>query len=863
MRQTTPVSSAMASAMAATLAVLVVLGPGMGRSTAADATPAADLPAALTSDPAAARAAADAALGPPTRLVVESGRIGQNQFTMAGRDAREQLVVTAEFDGGHVRDYTEQVAYLVEPAGVVSIDATGLVTPLGNGRATITAQAGVGPEAAQAGEASATIEVEVTHFDELLPINFANQITPIFTKLGCNGGGCHGKASGQNGFKLSLLGFEPGEDFEYLVKEGRGRRLFPAAPDESLLLVKATNRVPHGGGARLDPESQEYRLLRRWVAQGMPYGDADDPHVVRIEVFPLERSMPQSARQQLTVVAHYSDGSIEDVTRVVQFDANDPEMADVTPTGLVHTLDLAGDVAIMARYQGHVAVFRASIPLGAPLETAPEPRGAIDAAVFAKLQKLGIPPSPPCDDATFIRRTSIDITGRLPTPEETERFLADTAPDKRDRWIDQLLDSGAYADYFANKWSAVLRNKRRSAEYTRGTFAFHAWIRESLYENKPYDEFVRGIVAAAGEVGQHPPVVWYREVNDVHQQVEDTAQLFLGLRIQCARCHHHPFEKWSQQDYYGFAAYFSRVGRKPGLQPGEQRIFHNRGQAVATNPKNNAKLPPTGLDAEAETLSSDDDPRHALVDWMADADNPFFARALVNRYWKHFFDRGIVDPEDDMRVTNPAANPELLDALAEHFVASGFDLKDLVRTICQSQTYQLDSDPNELNQSDKQNYSRFYPRRLTAEVLLDAINQVLGSTSDFSGLPIGTLAVELPDQAAGSYFLTVFGRPEADTACECERSQEANLAQSLHLLNSAEVQGKLSADGGRAALLAADERGLEERLREVYLWCFSREPDAEEVAIALEHLEKSENQRHAFEDILWALVNTKEFLFNH
>jgi hypothetical protein len=366
-------------------------------------------------------------------------------------------------------------------------------------------------------------------------------------------------------------------------------------------------------------------------------------------------------------------------------------------------------------------------------------------------------------------------------------------------------------------------------------------------------------------VGENPSVTWFKQVRQINEQVEDTAQLFLGLRIQCARCHHHPFEKWSQQDYYGMAAFFSRVGRKPGLMQFEERIYHQPGTAAATNPKTGQGVPPTGLDAKPAALSPEDDPRHALVDWMASPDNKFFAHALVNRYWKHFFARGIVDPEDDMRVTNPASNPELLDKLAQHLIASRFDLKDLIRSICRSNIYQLSAEPNEYNRSDKQNYSRYYPKRLNAEVLLDAINTVTNTSTGFNGLPSGTRAVQLPDSAGMTYFLTVFGKPQGESACECERSSEANLAQSLHLLNSSEVQGKLSDGNGRARQLAADaKRSDEEKLNELYLWVFSRAPMEKEKQIALAHIQKhAKDKAVAYEDILWALLNTKEFLFNH
>lgn len=825
----------------------------------------AEEPTAPANEPAAAApveaaveaketAPAEAAAPQPASLAFD-GIAAEQTLVLLGADARAQLVLTATMADQSLRDFTGQVTYTSEPAGVVQVDPTGLVTPLADGEANVIATSANGVKA--------SAKVAVKHFADPIPVNFPNQIVPIFTKLGCNSGGCHGKASGQNGFKLSLLGFEPTEDYEYLVKEARGRRLFLAAPERSLLLQKATNLVPHGGGQRLQPDSYEYGLIRRWIAQGVPYGKPDDPVVERIETIPSGRSMQRASQQQLRVLAYYTNGTVEDVTRTAQYDPNQPDMAECSVTGLVHTLDLAGDVAIMARYQGQVAVFRASIPLGAPV-TPPERKSFIDELVFAKQQTLGIPASDLCDDATFIRRTTVDIAGRLPMPEETKAFLADTSPEKRDKWIDQLIDSPGYADYFANKWGAVLRNRRQNPEYAHGTFAFHSWIRQSLYENKPYDQFVREIVAAAGDSGQNPPVIWYRELKDVNQQVEDTAQLFLGMRIQCARCHHHPFEKWSQEDYYGFAAFFSRVGRKPSENPSEQKIFHNRGVAQAKNPKTGHDVKPTGLGAKALEIPADRDPRQALADWMRTPDNPFFAPALVNRYWKHFFDRGLVDPEDDMRVTNPAANAELLNALAKHFVDSKFDLKDLVRTICNSRAYQLSSQPNEFNLTDKQNYSRYYPKRLTAEVLLDAINQVTLSNTEFSELPVGTRAVQLPDQASNSYFLTVFGRPQAETACECERSQEANLAQSLHLLNSAEVQGKLTAKEGRAALLAADTaRTDDDKLRELYLLVYSREPVAEELQIAQAHLSKTANKQQAFEDLIWALLNTKEFLFNH
>jgi hypothetical protein len=785
-----------------------------------------------------------------------------NGVTLRGRDARLQLFVTGEHAGGLLSDQTHAAKYTVQPENILTIDETGLAKPAGDGEAMVTATAADGK--------SAQLKVRVQDFTNQVPINFKNQIVPVFTKLGCNSGGCHGKASGQNGFKLSLLGFYPEDDFEFLKKEARGRRIFLPAPDKSLLLTKPTGQSPHGGGKRMEKDSYEYRLVSRWIEQGMPYGAETDPVVTGIRCLPDGRLMGRNAQQQVTVRATYSDGTTEDVTRMALFEPNDTELAETTETGLVKTLDLSGEVAVMARYQGQVATFRATVPLGAGVNNLPPVRNLVDEAVFNKLKVLGIPPSPLCDDSTFLRRVSIDITGTLPTEAEVRAFLADADPEKRNKLIDRLVDSPEYADYFANKWNMVLRNKRQNNEDIPGTYAFHQWIWDSLYENKPYDQFVRDVLTASGDAEFNPPVVWYRQVGKTDEQVEDVAQLFLGVRIQCAKCHHHPFEKWSQDDYYGFAAFFSRVGKKnltagSSPQARDRRVFHNEGAAQAQNPRTGKQLKPAGFGSETLDVPQERDPRVLLADWMSRSDNPFFARALVNRYWKHFFDRGIVEPEDDMRETNPPSNPELLNGLSQHFVQSGFNLKDLVRTICQSSAYQLTSLPNEHNLKDKQNFSRYYPRRLTAEVLYDGFHQVTNTTQGYGGLPPGTRATQLRDSSVAPYFLKVFGQPQGDTACECERSQEANLAQSLHLLNSSEVQGKIANGSGRAATLAKDAaRPHEEKLRELYRWVYSREPDAQELQIATAHIEKNkDNPQVAYEDILWALVNTKEFLFNH
>ena len=574
------------------------------------------------------------------------------EIQLVGTDARKQLLVTAHLQNGRSRDYTRSVDYASTPEGIVEVDATGYLIPRDNGRALIEARSPEGLVTSRA--------VIVRGVGQASRVNFPNQVVPVFTKNGCNSGGCHGKASGQNGFRLSLLGFEPEEDYEHLVIEARGRRLFPSAPDRSLLLGKATGQIPHGGGAPISPDSHEYALLYRWIDQGMPYGQPSDPRMQSLEVFPPERLLDRQGQQQLIVTAHYTDGSSRDVTRLVQYESKDLQAAEVGSTGLVGTGDLPGDFSIMVRFQDQVAVFRGTEPLGVPTGDFPEPKNFIDALVFKKLEILGLPASEPCTDLTFLRRAALDIAGRLPTPSEVESYLADGSPDKRTRWVDRLLDSGDYAGYFATKWVGILRNKRKDKSYARGTYLFHVWLRDNLRANRPYDQWVSDVIVASGEMGRNPPTAWYRAAATQEEQVEDMAQVFLGTQLRCARCHHHPFEKWSQRDYYGVAAFFSRLARKPSgrlcqgaLCTGEEIIFHEPGVAGAAIPNRKEFVRPTPLGEEPLELDVDQDPRQQLTAWMTDLDNPFFARTLVNRYWKHFFGRGLVEPEDDMRLTTP------------------------------------------------------------------------------------------------------------------------------------------------------------------------------------------------------------------
>jgi hypothetical protein len=803
----------------------------------------------------------------PAAAEIQALSVVPASIQLKGMDDSQQLILTAALTGGRLQDLSGDVAYHVANPAVVRVTGAGRVVPVANGSTTITATYG---------NKSSTVAISTTSCDVNLPINFGNQIVPIFTKLGCNGGGCHGKSGGQNGFALSLLGFVPELDYQTLVKENRGRRLFPASPEHSLLLLKATGTIAHGGGKRMAVDSDEYKLVRRWIGSGTPFGKPQDPVVTKIAIFPEHRIMTRNNRQQFSVKAHYSDGAVEDVTQRAQYESNDQEVAVVDGAALVRTLEMSGEAAIMARYQAQVAVFRVTLPLGVKI---PEYQFAyktlVDRFTHKKWQELGMVPSALCSDEQFLRRAALDITGTLPAPDEVRKFLADSRPNKRDLLIDALLERPEYSYYFANKWADVLKVKRgQQPNAAQGTFAFHDWIRQAIAADKPYDQFTREILAATGAPSQSPPTMWYTQLQSPEQFVDDVSQVFLGQRMACAQCHHHPYEKWSQDDYWGLAAFFGRVGRKNLEEAGGFANQQSTVQVIFTAPSGGVTNKRTGQPAVMAPLAgapmkveADDDPRQKLVDWMVDAKNPFFARAVANRYWAHFFGRGIVDPLDDMRITNPPSNPELLDALAKDLVEHKYSLKELIRTICKSRTYQLSAVPNPFNKQDKQAYARFYPRRMSAEVLYDAVNQVTASPSGFGGLPqdrhAPRRAIMLPDESFSSYFLDVFGRPQRISACECERVSEANLAQALHLLNSDEVQNKLNRAGGRADLLAKGPRPDAEKIDELFLWAFGRRPAPDHLQLALGHISRhAANKKQAYENILWALINTKEFVFN-
>lgn len=712
-------------------------------------------------------------------------------------------------------------------------------------------------------------------------VRFSTDVVPILTKLGCDSGGCHGKATGQNGFKLSLFGFEPEVDYSALVTEDRGRRLSLADPDRSLLLLKATSRMPHGGGRRLDESSDDYRILRDWIVQGATAPRDNDPKLVRIELSPREQVLATNSSQPLRVMAFFSDGTSRDVTRQAVYQSNEPNIASVEADGLVKTSSQHGLVSVMARFGEQIATFHAAVPFAsdpAKMSAAQtqleqlEPKlgtASFDRHLLRQWRRLGVVPSAPADDATFLRRVTIDICGSLPTSDEVAEYLADTRPDKRSRLIDRLLERPEYASYFALKWADILQN--RGAGYSTskqraGTTLFAAWIRDSLAANKPYNQFVSELLTASGSQNENPPAIWYRTVRKSPEYVESVAQAFLGVRVQCAQCHHHPTERWSQSDYFGLAAVFSRVGRKGGFAdaevPTDEIIFlKERGDVL--HPRTGAILKPRPLGGSEFSLGLHDDPRNSLARWMTSADNPFFARTMANRMWAHFLGRGIVHPIDDARSTNPPSNPGLLDALAQDFIASGFDVKHLIRVITSSYAYGLESAPHPGNAGDTQTFARFYPRRVTAEVLLDGISQVLDVPTNFPGVAAGARAIELPDENVAAHFLDVFGRPARMSACECERVDSPALTQALELVNSAEIQRKLIEKTGYAERLATSDKSHADLATEMLLRVLARRPRPEELKAAVDFLAAEPDRAEACRSLLWSLLATNEFLFNH
>jgi hypothetical protein len=705
--------------------------------------------------------------------------------------------------------------------------------------------------------------------------SFRNHVLPVLTKLGCNSGACHGAAAGKNGFKLTLRGYDPELDYNVLSRQALGRRINQVEPARSLMLLKPTMTIAHGGGKRLEVGSLEYKVISEWIASGMPAPSDADPRLARLEVSPREATLSLGAEEQVRVRAHYSDGHIEDVTRWAKYATADSSVATVDDAGRVRVQG-SGETAVTVWYQSQVSFARFAHPF--PNEIRPEafaraPRhNYIDDLVLKKLQALRIGPSEPATDREFIRRAFLDATGTLPTAQGVERFLADTAPDKRARLIDALLEREEYVAYWTNRWSDLLLVSSAKLA-TNAMWTFHHWIRESVASNKPWDRLVREILTASGNTLENGAANYYVMHKETTDLTENVAMAFLGMSITCARCHNHPLEKWTQKQYYEMANLFARVGLKNGVRGGDVTVYANPTGDI-NHPRLGRPLAPRPLDGEAIPLEEPADRREHLARWLTSPDNPYFARAVVNRVWKNFMGRGLVEAVDDMRATNPPSNEELLAALTKDFVARGFDLQHLIRTIMNSAAYQRSSRANETNRQDERYYSRYIIRRLPAEVMLDAISQVTGVPTDFPGYPPGMRALELPDARVNSYFLQIFGRPPRVVTCECERSAEPSVTQALHVINGETINQKLRAPGGIVETFIKLGVSDEMLINHLYLASLSRRPSREELGALLAAMDASkeaakgakddrEARRQAIEDVVWAVLTSKEFLFNH
>ena len=772
--------------------------------------------------------------------------VSPNPVRLNSANRRQQILVTVKKDDREI-DVTRSATIQLAAEEAAAITGS-VLSVMADGKTEIIVRFG---------DDTLRVPVVVEGASSTHPVHFVNDVVPLFSKLGCNSGGCHGKASGQNGFKLSVFGFDAHADYASLSRESRGRRVFTGDPENSLLIRKAIGVTAHGGGRRCTPDSADHKLLSDWIRQGMPWGDDSAPTVTSVQVEPADRVLGRSADQQLLVTAVYSDGSTRDVTDAAAYSTNSPVIADVDPGGLVHTGSVPGPAAITVNYMGQVAAARILVPQSVPEGSFPElPKNPIDRMVWRELQRLGILPSDRCDDSTFLRRTSLRVLGRLPSLAEVREFLADDSSDKRRRTIDSLLDREEFADFQALKWADILLVDRVSLG-ERGAYEFHQWLRKQIAENRPYDEWVRELLTATGVSGKYGPVNFYRAMRTPDELTRGVSQAFLGIRMDCAQCHHHPFEKWGQEDFYGMAGFFNGLQQKK-LSSTRELVFHAGYRPTKMPQTENVVVtrPPGGEPIDTTAA----DPRVQLAEWMTSPENPMFARLAANRLWKQFLGRGLVDPVDDLRSTNPASNESLLNYLTEQVKENNFDLKSVVQLILNSQTYQRSSKSNESNHRDEQNFSHYLEERLPAEVLLDAICDVTDVPENFPGMPTGTRAIQVWDNRFPSYFLDTFGRSARQSPCECGKSGAPTMSQALHLMNAPEISAKLSAKQGRLEKLLANESSPDDILNELALAAWARLPNDRERNAAAKIFAQSD-RRQASEDLLWAMLNSYDFLF--
>lgn len=766
----------------------------------------------------------------------------------------QSIVVQALCQDGSTRDVTQLASLSLGNRQLAELRDAGL-RPRANGKTELRVRYS-GKEL--------SIPVEVQQAEVERPVSFRLDVMPVLMKAGCNSGGCHGASRGKDGFHLSLFGYDPDGDHERLTREQVGRRINLALPEESLLLEKALGKVQHGGGERFKVGSDSYATLLRWLQAGAPNDGSNAAHVVSLELVPKQAVLlGKDARQQLNVRARYSDGTDRDVTSLAVFFTSNEVAAKVSEDGAI-TAGQRGEAFVMARFETHtVGTQIIVVPPGtpAPFPDLPE-SNYIDQHVYAKLRKLRMTPSELCDDATFIRRAYLDITGTVPTPKQVREFSEGLSTGKREQLVDELLQRKEFADLWVMKFAELLQIRSVQDQFSyKAALQYYEWLRDQLSANVPINQVVQTLLTGMGSTFRHPEANYYQVQTDTLKLSENTAQVFMGMRIQCAQCHNHPFDRWTMNDYYGFASFFARVGRKPGEDPRESIVF-DRNDGEIKHPVGGRVMAPKFLGGEVPTIAEGASRREVLAAWIASPNNPYFAKNLANIVWAHFMGRGIIEPVDDVRVSNPPSNPELLEALGNRFTQYQYDFRKLVRDICTSRTYQLSTRANESNGLDDRNFARAGVRRLRAEVLLDVITQVTDTKNKFQGLPRGAKAVEIPDGNVNNYFLRTFGRATRSTVCSCEVRTEPNLSQALHLLNGSTVQEKIE-QGGLVKKLLKEGRKREQVIEELYLRCFGRTPTADEVTKLQPFFQDAKDPAQPLNDLFWALLNSKEFVFNH
>ncbi|MEY3176063.1 MAG: hypothetical protein RLZZ436_3977 [Planctomycetota bacterium] len=766
---------------------------------------------------------------------------------------RQSLIVQAVLPNGLTVDVTDQAQVKIENEALIRREGN-TFHPVADGSTKVIVT-----------HAGHTIEVPVTVANAAVdpPISFRLDVMPVFMKTSCNNGSCHGAARGKDGFRLSLFGFDPEGDHYRLTREIPGRRINLALPAESLLLEKGAGVVPHTGGKRYDVGSEHYNTVLRWLEAGAPNDPGAVPAVVSVELYPKEAVLDgEGATQKLTVRAKYADGTDRDVTNLAYFSSNNENSAEIAQTGLV-TAHARGEAFIMARFDTHtVGSHFIVLPKGLQYEDPKTPEfNYVDTHVHSKLRKLRIVPSAVCTDEEFLRRVFVDITGTMPTIDDYEKFLADTTPDKRDKLVDQLLQRKEFVDIWVMKWAELLQVRTIANRVEKKPMlAYFNWLRDKIANNTPTDKMVQELLGARGGSFANPAVNYYQTETETLKTAENVAQVFMGMRIQCAQCHNHPFDRWTMDDYYGFAAFFSQIGRKQGEDPRETIIFNSGGGEV-THLVGGRVMKPKFLGGVEPDLAGRDR-RQVMAEWLASPENPYFAKNLANIVWAHFFGRGIIQEVDDVRVSNPPVNAELLDELGRKFTEYNYDFRKLVRDICTSRTYQLSTNTNESNASDHKNFAHAELRRIRAEVLLDCISSVTSTQDKFPGLPVGARAVQIADGNTATYFLTTFGRAKRESVCSCEVKMEPNLSQALHLINGDTSNTKI-AQGQLVPTRLKEGKAPAEIITEMYVRCFTRSPTEKELADLTAIVAEQQNPQEALEDIFWSLLNSREFLFNH